>query len=114
MKTKHMADLRARWVCALFSVLGLAPVANAQTAEATAMYTQSLAATCANCHGTKGRAVEGSSVVTLAGMQKQYIIDQMNAFKSGQRPATIMHQLAKGYSDEQVARIAQYFAEQKK
>jgi cytochrome subunit of sulfide dehydrogenase len=78
------------------------------------LYTKALAATCANCHGTQGKAVEGSSVVTLAGMQRQYIIDQMNAFKSGQRPATIMHQLAKGYSDEQIARIAQYFSEQKK
>jgi cytochrome subunit of sulfide dehydrogenase len=111
MKHHYIAPL-----VGLATALGLLGPTQAQpsTSAQDALYTQSLAATCANCHGTKGRAVEGSSVVTLAGMQRQYIIDQMNAFKSGQRPATIMHQLAKGYSDEQVARIAQYFAEQKK
>jgi sulfide dehydrogenase cytochrome subunit len=35
-------------------------------------------------------------------------------FKAGKRPATIMHQLAKGYTDEQLADIAGYFAAQKK
>jgi cytochrome c553 len=35
-------------------------------------------------------------------------------FKNGRRPATIMHQIAKGYSDEQIAAIAAYFAAQKK
>ena len=39
----------------------------------------------------------------------------MNAFRSGQRSgpgATIMHQIAKGYSDEQIALMAAYFAAQ--
>jgi cytochrome c553 len=34
----------------------------------------------------------------------------MKAFKSGARPATVMHQLAKGYTDEQIVTIANYFA----
>jgi cytochrome c553 len=42
------------------------------------------------------------------------IILQMKAFKDGTRPATVMHQLSKGYSDAQVAMIANYFAAQKK
>jgi cytochrome subunit of sulfide dehydrogenase len=84
----------------------------AQTAEA--LYIKSLAATCANCHGTNGKAVDGSSVVTLAGMQRDYIVAQMAAFKAGTRPATIMHQISKGYSDEQIAQIATYFSQQKK
>jgi cytochrome c553 len=36
----------------------------------------------------------------------------MLAFKSGTRTATIMHQLAKGYSDEQIRLLASYFASQ--
>jgi len=36
----------------------------------------------------------------------------MLAFKSGTRPATIMHQLAKGYTDEQIRLLATYFASQ--
>lgn len=74
----------------------------------------SLAATCATCHGTQGKAVNGSSVVSLAGLSKDYIVAQMAAFKAGTRPATVMHQLSKGYSDAQVAMIATYFAAQKK
>jgi cytochrome c553 len=50
----------------------------------------------------------------LAGRSKDDIVTQMKAFKSGARPATVMHQLAKGYSDAQIEVIAAYFAAQKK
>ena len=79
-----------------------------------ALYVKSLAATCANCHGTDGKAVSGSSVPTLAGMPRDYIVAQLKAFKDGSRPATIMHQLSKGYSEAQIEQIASYFAAQKK
>ena len=79
-----------------------------------ALYVKSLAATCANCHGTNGKATEGSSVVSLAGLDKAYTVAQMKAFKSGARPATVMHQLSKGYSDAQIEVLATYFAAQKK
>ncbi len=75
---------------------------------------RALAATCANCHGTNGKAVEGSVVVTLAGVPRDYIVAQMLAFKSGARPATIMHQISKGYSDAQIEQVATYFAAQKR
>ena len=79
-----------------------------------ALYTKSLAATCANCHGSNGNAVQGSAVVTLAGLPADYITQQMKDFKSGARPATIMHQISKGYSDAQITDVAAYFAAQKK
>ncbi|HSV50731.1 MAG TPA: c-type cytochrome [Burkholderiaceae bacterium] len=79
-----------------------------------ALYVKSMAATCANCHGTNGKATDGSSVGSLAGMPKDYIVAQIAAFKSGARPATIMHQLGKGFSDAQIDQIAGYFAAQKK
>jgi cytochrome c553 len=50
----------------------------------------------------------------LAGVSKDEIVKKMLDFKAGRKPATIMHQLAKGYSDEQIAAIAGYFAAQKK
>jgi cytochrome subunit of sulfide dehydrogenase len=71
-----------------------------------------LAANCANCHGTDGNA-QGPGSWPLAGKSKSFIIEQMAAFKSGTRQATIMHQIAKGYSDEQVAVLAEYFSKQK-
>jgi cytochrome c553 len=38
----------------------------------------------------------------------------MTAYKNGTRAATLMHQISKGYSDEQIAQLADYFAAQKK
>ena len=69
------------------------------------------AAACANCHGTDGRAQEGG--FNLAGQNKDDMLKKLLAYKNGQRPATIMHQLAKGYTDEQLAQISAYFAAQK-
>jgi cytochrome subunit of sulfide dehydrogenase len=94
-----------------------APQAWAQTpsvAGKEALYIQSLAATCANCHGTNGKAVDGSSITSIAGLDKNYIVAQMKAFKGGTRPATVMHQISKGYSDAQIETLAAYFAAQKK
>jgi cytochrome c553 len=85
----------------------------ANAADAQILYTQSLAATCANCHGTQGKSLKDPSVPGLAGRPSAYIIEQMQAFKTGTREATIMHQIAKGYTDEQVKQMAEYFASQK-
>ena len=49
-----------------------------------------------------------------AGVDKAHIVAQMQDFKSGKRPSTIMQQLAKGFSDAQIEQIAAYFAAQKK
>jgi cytochrome subunit of sulfide dehydrogenase len=75
---------------------------------------RALAATCANCHGTQGQAVPNAAVPGLAGMPAGYLLEQMKAFKAGTRPATVMHQIAKGFSDAQIDTIAAYFAAQKK
>lgn len=83
-----------------------------QAVEQHVLYTQSLAATCANCHGTAGKGIPDGSIPKLAGLKNDYFVEQMQAFKSGTRPATIMHQLAKGYSDEQIRLLATYFASQ--
>lgn len=70
-----------------------------------------LAATCANCHGTDGHSVGGGGMPGLAGMSRAYLIEQMNAFRAGGRRATIMHQLAKGFTDEQIAQLAEFFSQ---
>ena len=49
----------------------------------------------------------------LAGMPQDYLLDQLMAFRNGQRPATVMHQITRGYSQEQLETIAAYFAAQK-
>ena len=74
---------------------------------------RNLAATCANCHGTNGKAVPGAGMDSLAGESKAKLLQKLADFKSGDKPASIMHQISKGYSDEQMALIAEYFAAQK-
>jgi len=73
---------------------------------------RTLAAACAQCHGTAGRAGAGALLPALAGMPAPYVEAQLKAFKNGSRPATVMHQIAKGYSDAQIAQLAAYFAAQ--
>lgn len=74
---------------------------------------RSLAATCANCHGTDGRSVPDSGLESLAGASKDQLARKLREFKSGTKPATIMDQIAKGYTDEQLDLIAGYFAARK-
>ncbi len=92
--------------------LALAVFSDGAFAQSAALEARSMAATCANCHGTNGAAAPG--MVALAGYDKAGLVKAMADFKSGARPATIMHQLAKGYSEAQIEAIAGYFAAQKK
>lgn len=96
---------RAR-VAALVALQLAAPWAWAQDANLA----RNLAATCANCHGTNGNARGDSK--PLAGLSAEKIIAAVADYKSGAQPATIMHQIAKGYSDEQIRLIAGYLAAQ--
>ncbi len=82
----------------------------AQPTEADSRNARYLAANCANCHGTTGTS-QGATP-SLAGQSKNFIVEQMKAFRDGKRPATIMHQLAKGYTDEQIEAIANHFSRQ--
>ncbi|MEO8024625.1 cytochrome C [Polaromonas sp.] len=97
-----------------FCTLAASSLSHAQNTPAQALYVRGLAATCANCHGTDGKVASGSSVLSIAGMEKNYIETQLKAFKSGTRPATVMHQISKGFSDTQIEVLAGYFAAQKK
>jgi cytochrome c553 len=74
---------------------------------------RNLAATCANCHGTNGKAVPGAGLDALNGIEKAKALQKLADFRSGAKPASIMHQIVKGYTDEQLDLIASYFAAQK-
>ena len=79
----------------------------------TAGGVRSLAANCAACHGTDGKSA-GGSYPGLAGMTKEYFLNQVKAFREGKREATVMHQISKGYTDAEMAALADYFAAQAK
>lgn len=85
-------------------LLGVTSVASAQSLQI-----KQWAASCAACHGTDGYSEGG--MASLAGQNKDAMIKKMNDYKTGKIPgATIMHQLSKGYTDEQIEKISAYFA----
>ena len=86
----------------------LATAAAAPALAQDMLLARNLAATCANCHGTNGAA--RGDLKPLAGVSAGKITALLADYKSGAQPATIMHQITKGYSDEQLALIATYFA----
>ena len=95
------------------TVLALACVAAAASAQQPAdpNLARNIAANCANCHGTNGQSQ--GVVPSLAGQPKDVIVRKMQDYKAGRTPSTIMTQLAKGYTDEQIELAASFFAAQK-
>jgi len=92
--------------------IGLAGLASAAEVRADdTLNGRRIAATCANCHGTDGRSQGG--IPALAGYPADRLVATLADFKSGKKPATIMHQIAKGYTDAQIASVAAYFAAQR-
>jgi cytochrome c553 len=86
----------------------LASLSFATAAQAESLQVKQWAASCAACHGTDGYSEGG--MASLAGQNKAELIKKMNEYKTGKRTASIMHQLSKGYSDEQIEQISAYFA----
>jgi cytochrome subunit of sulfide dehydrogenase len=100
-----IAALATAWALAC-----LPHLAHAQSAIQDMHLARNLAATCANCHGTNGQA--RGDMRPLAGVSADKIIAAVADYKRGALPATIMHQIAKGYTDEQIRLVAGYFAAQ--
>lgn len=76
-----------------------------------AEFGRNLAAACATCHGTNG--INAGGLPNIGGMPREYLAQQMRDFRDGKRSATIMHQIAKGYTEPQIAALAEFFAAQK-
>jgi sulfide dehydrogenase cytochrome subunit len=87
---------------------GGASAAHAQAQASDLLLARNLAATCANCHGTNGHAV--GDMKSIAGTPADKMIAILADYRSGNQPATIMHQIVKGYTEAQIRLIANYFA----
>jgi len=96
------------FACAAVTLAVVAPVL-AQASPDT--QTRVWAASCA-CHGTHG--VSQGGIPSIAGEDKARLLALLLAFKKGEKPATVMHQHAKGYTDAELERLADYFSRQKR
>jgi cytochrome c553 len=106
----------SRMACVLAAVLatGMATAQEASATFAPPNLTQSgvraLASGCAMCHGNDGHPVPGSVLAPLAGRRADALVEAMRAFREGKREATVMHQIARGYGDAEIAALAEYFS----
>lgn len=98
------------------TLVGAVVTAGAVTLSAFALAadpsTALLSSTCYGCHGTDGSS-RGPSMPSIAGMDATYFVESMQAFREGKRAATVMTRIAKGYTDEEIKAMAQYFSTQK-
>jgi sulfide dehydrogenase cytochrome subunit len=67
-----------------------------------------LASQCAQCHGTDGHAV--GDIDRLAGESVAEMLDELLEMKYSPRQDKLMHRQARGYSDNQLRLIAEYYA----
>jgi len=67
-----------------------------------------LANTCFSCHGTDGNSA--GAMPTISGKSEQFIVDQLRAFKTADPDVTVMGRIAKGFSDDEINALAQFFA----
>ena len=68
--------------------------------------------TCFGCHGPDGNST-GPATPSIAGISKDYMIEAMEEYRKGERPSTIMQRIAKGYTEEEVKLMADFFAGKK-
>lgn len=99
-----------RSACAAGALLALGAMLTPAAMAQDMLLARNLAATCASCHGTNGNARGGMK--PLAGLAAGKIVTLVADYKSGDQPASVMHQIAKGYTDEQIKLVAAYFAAQ--
>ncbi len=68
---------------------------------------QILALSCASCHGTDGESV--GIMPGFHGKSASYLQTALMEFKNDERYSTVMGRHAKGYTDEEITLIAEYF-----
>ncbi|MBU1237377.1 MAG: c-type cytochrome [Gammaproteobacteria bacterium] len=100
--------MKQRWSRLALAVGAMTISAAASAGPSAAM----LSNACSGCHGTHGGSA-GPSMPSLASQSKTAIVEAMKKFKSGDRPSSIMGRIAKGYTDEQIELMGDFFAKQK-
>jgi cytochrome c553 len=68
------------------------------------------AQTCAACHGQNGVPIEPKTIPIIWGQQQSYLVKQLHDYRSGDRDNPIMSPIAKGLEQDELRKIAAYFA----
>jgi cytochrome c553 len=101
----------ARLVAVLAPLFAVGFMASAR-ADGDAQAGEAKATACIACHGADGNS-SNPQWPTLAGQHAQYIVKQLQAFKSGARKDPLMSPMAMGLSDADIQDLAAHFSSQK-
>jgi cytochrome c553 len=102
---------------ALLALAGCASVASAADVVGNPKAAATKIEMCIGCHGIpdyKGSFPEVYRVPMIGGQSAKYIEAALNAYKKGDRQHPTMHNIAVSLSDQDIADIAAYYAQQKK
>ncbi|MGC9456350.1 MAG: c-type cytochrome [Halothiobacillaceae bacterium] len=99
---KRKARYLAPALAALLLLGASAQVHSSDASGATVGYT------CMGCHGANG--ISKGSIVSLAGRNAEVMTRQLIDFKNDEREGTVMNRIAKGYTDEELRAVAEFFA----
>lgn len=69
---------------------------------------RNIAAVCANCHSIHDAQPGAIPPITMN--DRVSLVQRLKDYKSGARPATVMHQLARGFTDAQLEEIAAFLS----
>ena len=103
-------------IFALLVLASVAQVSAAADAQGDANAAKNKVAMCIGCHGIPGYKAtypEVYRVPMLGGQSEKYIVAALNAYKKGERSHPSMGGIAKGLSDQDIADVAAYYAQQK-
>lgn len=95
---------------ALSAACGLAVMAAAglTSGPASAADPQLLASSCSGCHTASDKLA--TAIPRIRGLPEPLLLEAMRAFRAGQRPATVMDRIAKGFTDDEIKELAAYFS----
>jgi cytochrome c553 len=101
---------------AFLALAGIAQIAAAADAKGSTTTAENKVANCIGCHGIPGYKAsfpEVYQVPMLGGQSAKYIENALNAYKKGERKHPTMRGIAASLSDQDIADVAAYYAQQK-
>jgi sulfide dehydrogenase cytochrome subunit len=72
---------------------------------------QVLVSSCSGCHTNSQKL--STAIPRIQGLPEAIILDTLRGFRSGQRPATVMDRITKGFTEDEIKELAAYFSAEK-
>ena len=104
--------IKVCYLSAVISIFSIMAIPAAQAADAAAGEATYSSMGCMGCHGPGGASAMPDMFPGLAGLEEAYLVEQLNAFKSGERVNATMQPMASALSDDEIANLAAYLSAQ--